>query len=337
MNIYDIESVKLLLSKQLKISIIPHKNPDGDAIGSCLGLYHYLKLHEHDVTVVSPNDFPEGLKWMPEAENIVIYDVEPEKATKQIEKSQLIFTLDFNALSRADVLTPLLEKSKADFVMIDHHEAPENYAKVMFSNPKASSTCSMVYNFIDTFGDKNLINPTIATCLYTGIMTDTGNFKYSSTTANTLRIAAFLIEKGANNSQINSNVFDNNSYDRLQLLSIALKNMTYLKDLDTAYITLTSEDLKNHNFEKGDTEGFVNYGLGIKDTKLAVIFIENQEKGFVKISFRSKEDVDVNTFARNYFNGGGHKNAAGGRFDGTLNETLNLFLEVLPEFIKSHS
>lgn len=330
MNIYDIKSAKLLLEKQPKISIIPHKNPDGDAIGSCLGLYHYLKLHNLDVTVVSPNDFPEYLKWLPESENILIYDLEPEKATEQINQSKVIFTLDFNSLKRADSLTPLLQASKASFVMIDHHQEPENYAEITFSNPNASSTCAMVYAFIDAMGEKSSINATIATCLYTGIMTDTGNFKYASTTSNTLKIASFLIEKGANNSLINSNVFDNNSYNRLQLLSLALQNMVYLEDYQTAYITLSSDQLSKHHFQKGDTEGFVNYGLTIKGTKLAVIFI--QENDYVKISFRSKNQYDVNNFARKYFHGGGHINAAGGKFNGSIEEAVAFFLSVLPKF-----
>ncbi|ATA73457.1 DHH family phosphoesterase [Capnocytophaga sp. H4358] len=332
MNIHDIESTKLLLKKQSKISIIPHKNPDGDAIGSCLALYHYLKLKNCDVTVVSPNDFPSNLKWLPDAETILIYDNQPEKAREQIKKSQLIFTLDFNSLKRADTLTPFLETSKATFVMIDHHEEPDGYAQIAFSNPKASSTCSMVCSFIDAMGDQNLINKTIATCLYTGMMTDTGNFKYASTTSSTFKKASFLIEKGADNSQINNNVFDTNSYNKLQLLSIALKNMVYLKDYDTAYITLSAEELAQNDAQKGDTEGFVNYGLTIKDTKLAVIFI--QEKDYVKMSFRSKNQYDVNVFARKYFKGGGHVNAAGGKYNGSIEEAVAFFKEVLPEIIK---
>lgn len=329
MNVLDIETVKNLLSKQLKISIIPHKSPDGDAIGSCLGLYHYLKMKGQDVTVVSPNDFPEFLKWMPEAENIVIYDTDKERATKQIEKSGLIFTLDFNSLSRADSLTPLLEASKATFVMIDHHQQPDDYARVKFSNPEASSTCAMLYLFMDAMGDKNLIDKTIATCLYTGIMTDTGNFKYPTTTSNTLRIASFLIDKGANNAKINSDVFDTQSYDRLQLLSVAIRNMVYDQEYQAAYITLNAEEMAAHNCQKGDTDGFVNYGLKIDGAKLAVIFI--QEGSFVKISLRSKYPYDVNVFARKHFNGGGHINAAGGRFDGTIEEAVAYFKKVLPE------
>uniref|UniRef100_UPI003C6F503E DHH family phosphoesterase n=1 Tax=Capnocytophaga leadbetteri TaxID=327575 RepID=UPI003C6F503E len=319
MNTHDIETTRKWLQQQPVISIIPHKNPDGDAIGSCLGLCLYLRQLQLNATVVSPNDFPEFLKWLPAVDDIIIYDNDQERAKAQIEVSTLIFTLDFNSLKRADSLSGLLEKqTAATFVMIDHHQAPEDYAQVTFSDPSASSTCEMVYRFIEAVGDKALINRDIATCLYTGLMTDTGNFKYPTTTSNTLRIGAFLIDQGANNSQINSLVFDTNSYNKLQLLSVALRNLVYVEEWNTAYITLTSEELQQHNHQKGDTEGFVNYGLTIKNTRLAVIFI--QEGDYVKMSLRSKGTTDVNRFAREHFNGGGHINAAGGRYDGTIEE-----------------
>ena len=190
----------------------------------------------------------------------------------------------------------------------------------------------MVYAFIEAMGDKELIDSNIATCLYTGLMTDTGNFKYPTTTSETLRVAAALVDRGADNSLINTNVYDTNSYDRLQLLSVALKNLIYLPEYHTAYITLTADELQQHNFRKGDTEGFVNYGLTIKDAVLAVIFI--QEGNYVKMSLRSKGDVDVNILAREHFNGGGHQNAAGGRYDGNMAEAVAYFRNVLPQFIK---
>lgn len=334
MTIQDIQTVKDLLAEQPVISIIPHKNPDGDAVGSCLGLYHYLKQLGCNATVVAPNDFPNFLKWMPAATDILIYDNEPEKATAQIEASTLIFTLDFNSLKRADTLTPLLEASVATFVMIDHHEAPEEYAKVTFSQPEASSTCEMVYVFIEAMGGALQIGAEIATCLYTGIMTDTGNFKYQSTHSNTYRVAAALIDRGANNSEINGKVYDTNSFDRLQLLSASLQNMVFLKEYHAAYITLTAEELQRFNFRKGDTEGFVNYGLTIEGSKLAAIFI--QEGNFVKISLRSKGNVDVNMLAREHFKGGGHINAAGGRYDGTIEQAVALFREVIPVFLSQY-
>lgn len=336
MNTHDIETTRKWLQQQPVISIIPHKNPDGDAIGSCLGLCLYLRQLQLNATVVSPNDFPEFLKWLPAVDDIIIYDNDQERAKTQIEASTLIFTLDFNSLKRADSLSGLLEKqTAATFVMIDHHQAPEDYAQVTFSDPSASSTCEMVYRFIEAMGDKALINSDIATCLYTGLMTDTGNFKYPTTTSDTLRIGAFLIDQGANNSQINSLVFDTNSYNKLQLLSVALRNLVYVEEWNTAYITLTSEELQQHNHQKGDTEGFVNYGLTIKNTRLAVIFI--QEGDYVKMSLRSKGTTDVNRFAREHFNGGGHINAAGGRYDGTIEEAVTYFRSVLSDFIQKNS
>ena len=336
MNTHDIETTRKWLQQQPVISIIPHKNPDGDAIGSCLGLCLYLRQLQLNATVVSPNDFPEFLKWLPAVDDIIIYDNDQERAKTQIEASTLIFTLDFNSLKRADSLSGLLEKqTAATFVMIDHHQAPEDYPQVTFSDPSASSTCEMVYRFIEAMGDKALINSDIATCLYTGLMTDTGNFKYPTTTSNTLRIGAFLIDQGANNSQINSLVFDTNSYNKLQLLSVALRNLVYVEEWNTAYITLTSEELQQHNHQKGDTEGFVNYGLTIKNTRLAVIFI--QEGDYVKMSLRSKGTTDVNRLAREHFNGGGHINAAGGRYDGTIDEAVTYFRSVLPDFIQKNS
>lgn len=336
MNISDIEQVKRLLSKKVKISLIPHKNPDGDAMGSCLGLYHYFKLLEYDVTVVSPNNYPEFLQWLPGNDRVLIYDNEPEKATQQIKDSQLIFTLDFNHLKRADSLSELLEKSSADFVMIDHHEQPDVYAKVTYSDVKASSTCAMVYKFIDYLGGRNQIDATIATCLYTGIMTDTGSFRFRSTTANTHKIVAFLIEKGADNAKIYNNVFDSNSYNRLQLLGQALRKLNYLDTYKTAYIVLTAEDLKKYNFKKGDTEGFVNYGLSIKEAEMAVIIIEHEGGDYVRMSFRSKDKVNVNLLAREYFDGGGHFNASGGRYQGNPEQAEAYLLEILPKFLNQN-
>lgn len=333
MNIQSIERVKQLLNKQPKISIIPHKNPDGDAIGSCLALFLFLKKKEYNVKIVSPTDYPNFLKWLPSTSEVMLFSDNQQQALEQIQSSQLIFTLDFNNLLRADTLAEALQKSTASFVMIDHHQQPDNYAEVTFSDPMASSTCEMVYKFIDTLGGASFIDRDIATCLYTGIMTDTGSFKYGLTSAMTHRITAFLIEKGIDIARINSNVLDSYSLDRLQLLGKALENLTFVAQFKTAYITLTSDELSEFHFQKGDTEGIVNYGLKIKEAELAVIFI--QEEDYVKISFRSKTDLDTNLFARTYFNGGGHINASGGRHNGTIQEAVDKMLEVLPVFLAS--
>lgn len=318
-----ITTLKNEIFKASQIVVIPHKNPDGDAMGSTLGLYHFLKLFNLNVTVISPNQFPEFLQWLPNSEEVIIYEKNEQKADILLEKADLIFTLDFNAFHRTgDVMGEKLSKLNTTFVMIDHHELPESYAKFTFSNTLIGSTCQMVYHFIEDLGYVSKLNSTIATCLYTGIVTDSGSFRYSNTTSLTHKIAANLIELGIENSTIHSNLFDTSSYNRLQLLGKALQNMKLLPEFGTAYITLSKEELKEFNFEKGDTEGFVNYGLSIKGIYFAAIFIENNEENYIKISFRSQGDFDVNQFSRRYFDGGGHKNASGGKSLLNLNETI---------------
>ena len=333
MNKQDSKSLQALLDKRPIITIIPHTSPDGDAIGSTLGLYHFLKNQGHDVQVIAPTDFPDFLKWMPEADQILIYPDQESRAEQRIADSSLIFTLDFNNLLRAKPLTSFLQKALATFVMIDHHQQPDTYATITYSDEKASSTCELIYNTIVSLGSQEAINQTIATCLYTGIMTDTGGFRFSMTSPQTHRVAAVLLEKGANCAQIASEVLDSYSIDRLQLLGTVLDGLTYLKEYKTAYMSVSSKILKQFNFRKGDTEGFVNYGLRIKEAELAVIFIENEEDNLIKISFRSKTNLDVNLLARMYFNGGGHINAAGGSMSISLEDTIAYFLEVLPKFL----
>lgn len=333
MNKQDSKSLQALLDKRPIITIIPHTSPDGDAIGSTLGLYHFLKNQGHDVQVIAPTDFPDFLKWMPEADQILIYPNQESRAEQRIADSSLIFTLDFNNLLRAKPLTSFLQKALATFVMIDHHQQPDTYATITYSDEKVSSTCELIYNTIVSLGSQEAINQTIAICLYTGIMTDTGGFRFSMTSPQTHRVAAVLLEKGANCAQIASDVLDSYSIDRLQLLGTVLDGLTYLKEYKTAYMSVSSKILKQFNFRKGDTEGFVNYGLRIKEAELAVIFIENEEDNLIKISFRSKTTLDVNLLARTYFNGGGHINAAGGSMSISLEDTIAYFLEVLPKFL----
>ena len=232
-------------------------------------------------------------------------------------------------------MTPFLEKATAPFVMIDHHQQPDTYATITYSNDKASSTCELVYHTIVSLASEQVIDEAIATCLYTGIMTDTGGFRYSLTSPTTHRIVATLLEKGANCTRISSEVLDSYSLDRLQLLGNVLRGLVYLPEYKTAYMSISSKELKQFNFRKGDTEGFVNYGLRIKEAELAAIFIENEEENVIKISFRSKTNLDVNALARTYFNGGGHINAAGGGTHTSLKDTIALFLKVLPEFLSS--
>ncbi|TAI49320.1 DHH family phosphoesterase [Flagellimonas allohymeniacidonis] len=332
MNFEDITTIKSLLSSPQNIAIIPHKNPDGDAIGSCLALYHFLKKKGHQVSVVSPNDYPKFLKWLPGNEHILNFEKENGVASKKVKEANLIFTLDFNDLSRTGSMENFLKGANADFIMIDHHQQPSDYAKVTYSDVSMSSTCEMVYNFMEFLGETNLITEPIATALYLGIMTDTGSFKYRSTSSRTHRVVADLIDKGANNMEIHQKVYDTNSPSRLHLLGIALNNMVILDEFRTAYITLSQEELNANHFKKGDTEGFVNYGLTLENIIFAVIFIENKEEGIIKMSLRSAGDFSVNEFARNHFNGGGHTNAAGGRSNQDLEETVQTFLSVLKDY-----
>jgi len=332
MNLEDIKAVEKLLSVPQKIVIIPHKNPDGDAIGSTLALWHYLENRGQKATVISPNDYPKFLKWMPGNDKILNFESKNTQALAALQQATMIFTLDFNHLGRAGQLEPLLEASRATFIMIDHHQAPADYAVVTYSDVMMSSTCEMVYNFIEFLGDANKITPEMAHCIYTGIMTDTGSFKFSSTTSRTHQVVADLIDKGANNTEIHHQIYDTNSPSRLHLLGTALKNMVILEEYRTAYITLSQEELDKYDFKKGDTEGFVNYGLTLEGIRFAVIFIENKEEGIIKISFRSVGDFSVNEFARNHFNGGGHDNAAGGRSEVSIEETAKKFVSLLANY-----
>jgi len=330
----DIYDLKQLSSSPKKIVIIPHKNPDGDAMGSTLGLYHYLKKIQHHVVVITPKDYPAFLKWMPSEDKVLKYDSDSEKANAMIENAELIFTLDFNALNRIGELEAPVTNAKAIKIMIDHHQQPEDYAKFMYSDVSMSSTSEMVFNFIEMLGDTEKIDANIATCLYTGIMTDTGSFKFSCTTTQTHRIIGTLIEKGANNAKIHNNVYDTFSYDQIQLLGCALKNLKVLPDYKTAYITLSQEELNQYNFKKGDTEGFVNYGLALEGIVFSAIFIENLQEKIIKISLRSKGDFSVNELARKHFEGGGHINAAGGKSELSLKETVDKFISILPAYKK---
>ena len=333
MNEDTTQIVEKLLASAQKVVIVGHKNPDGDAVGSCLGLSFFLKSLGHITTVIMPNDFPDFLKWLPGVEEIIVHEREREKSTELINSSDLVFTLDFNSLDRVGgELQTVLENCSAKFVMIDHHQQPADYAVATYSDVKMSSTSEMVFHFMDALGQTEKLSKEIAVNLYTGIMTDTGSFRFSSTTPTTHRVAAKLIEAGAESAIVNQNVYDTNSPERMKLLGVALNNLVILPELYTAYITLTQKELDDHNFKKGDTEGFVNYALSVKGVVFAVIFIENKQESIVKISFRSKGNFSVNDFARNHYSGGGHINAAGGKSSQDLNKTINEFISILSRY-----
>ena len=320
--------IKSLIEESSNCVIIPHKNPDGDAIGSCLALNHFLLNKGLNSMIVSPNDYPNFLKWMPGENEILNFENDTSKGIVKIENADLIFTLDFNDLSRSGNMCDYIKMSSAKKIMIDHHESPKDYAFIKLSHPKIGSTCEIIYNLIN-YIDSDAISSNIASCLYTGIMTDTGSFKFPSTTADTHHIIAKLIEKGANNSEIHQKIYDTFSYNRLKLLGIAIKNIIKIDSAPYVIITLSQKELDECSFKKGDAEGFVNYGLSIKEIDLSVILIESEEENIIKMSFRSKGDFLANIFAEKYFNGGGHHNAAGGVSKETLIETKNRLVNLL--------
>jgi len=329
MKIQDIQAIQLLLATPKKIAIIPHRGPDGDAMGSTLGLYHFLLKNNHQPTVIAPNDFPDFLAWLPGSETVKIFEKDTENCTKILEEAELIFTLDFNAFHRTGEMEHTLAKLTAPFIMIDHHQKPDDYAAYMYSDTAFGSTCEMIYNFISFLDKKQDLDKTIATCIYTGILTDSGSFRFPGTTGNTHRIIAELIDLGVENTQIPVLLFDNSSYSRLQLLGRALQNLKVFEEHKTSYTTLTQAELDSFNHVKGDTEGIVNYGLSIKGIVFTAIFIENKDENIIKISFRSQGGFDVNQFARDHFNGGGHSNAAGGRSEISMEETVKKFEDLV--------
>jgi len=319
------------LESPRNIVIVGHRNPDGDAMGSTLGLYHYFKKKGHQPTVVVPNEYPDFLHWLPGSETTYRFDWQNTQSQRAIKNSDIIFLLDFNALHRVgNDMQNTLEGYENDFALIDHHQQPDDFT-YMFSDVEMCSTCQMVYHFIEKMGDVDLIDADIATCLYTGIMTDTGSFRFRSTTSLTHKVIANLIDKGAENDRIHSNVYDSSSYGRLQLLGQALQNLKVLPDYKTAYITITEAEKAANNFKKGDTEGVVNYALSVAGIVMAAIFIEDKEQNLIKISFRSKGSFSVNQFSRENFSGGGHDNAAGGKSLLSMAETVEKFISLLPE------
>jgi phosphoesterase RecJ-like protein len=317
------------VSKDSQIVITFHQNPDGDAFGSALGLRFFLENYGvGKVTLISPTEHAEYLKWMPGVEDILTYG---EDGTNDlIADADIIFCLDFSSVSRLKEMKDSVLGSVAKKVMVDHHEQPEDFADLYYWNQHASSTCELIYALIADLGKTELIDKNAATCLYTGLLTDTGSFRFNSTTPQVHKIAAVLLEKGVNPSEVHRSLFDNNPFEKIKFLGYVLGNkMMYLPDLRVVYMAISEEELKKFNSRSGDTEGLVNYGLGIQNTVMSVLFTEKE--GQIRISFRSVHDFSVADFARVNFDGGGHKNAAGGRSKLSLNETVEKFLTLLPE------
>ncbi|WP_103926602.1 DHH family phosphoesterase [Algoriphagus boritolerans] len=321
-----LDSFKKELSSPKKIFITTHVKPDADALGSSLGLANYLLKKGHSVTVVTPTDYPSFLTWMKGNETVLDFSNPNDKdlAISRLEEAEMIFCLDFSVLGRVNELGELIRNSKAYVVNIDHHQDPEDFADFRYWSTKAAATCELVYELIVELGDKDAIDKDIAECLYSGIMTDTGGFRHPNTTKNVHLVVADLIDKGADCSQISNWIYDSNSVNRLKFIGFAITHRLIVRvDLHTAYFAISKKDLKKYQSQTGDTEGLVNYALSLDGIKIAALFSEREDG--IKISFRSSSDVAVNKFAASYFNGGGHKNAAGGKSDLSLKETVDLF------------
>ena len=310
--------------------IIPHTKPDGDAIGSSLGLYHYLVKKGHDVTVISPTDYAAFLSWMPGNDEVMIFDFGPSKAKTEVRNADVIMALDLNALPRMGEIHKEVELSEAVKVMIDHHPEPDDFAEFKHWSTDACSTAELVLDLIDELGETDMIDKDIATCLYAGILSDTQSFKYS-TTPSVLHKAARLMEFGADNEEIWEKMLNQWSEDRLRLFGYAImEKMEYFPEHHAAMISLTADDLKRFNVKTGDTEGLVNYPLSIKGVKLAALIVDRSV--IIKMSFRSKGDINVNKMAREHFNGGGHPNASGGASHEPIETVIERFKTVMPEY-----
>ncbi len=327
----EIDKVIRLLSSPCEIVITTHHRPDGDAMGSSLGLYNYLIKKGHKVQVITPSEYPDFLFWLPGNNKVLNYENSQIESEKLIQQADIIFCLDFNWIKRVEEMESSLRNSTSKKILIDHHLDPEKSFDIIFSYSEACSTCELIYDFIIALNDLNFIDKSIAECLYCGIMTDTNSFRFSSMKAQTHRIIANLIDFGAENYKIHELVYDNSSESKNRLLGYALfKKLVVINEFNTAYIFLTEKELIEFGFKSGDTEGIVNYALGMKGIRLAAFFSERE--GIVKISFRSKNDFSVKELSSKYFGGGGHKNASGGYSTESLDETVKKFLKILPSY-----
>ena len=327
----DINRLKDIIVQAERPLIITHYNPDGDAIGSSLGFYHYLVKKGKKPIIVTPNDYPEFLHWMPGNDKVIVYKRNCGTVHNALRDADVIFALDFNDPDRTEGLETYLKDAPGKKVLIDHHPDPVDFADLMFSYTNYSSTAELVYHIIESLSDDKIIDSVIAECLYTGIMTDTGSFNYNSSNPFKYYVVSKLIELGVDKDKIYWNIYDNYSADRMRLLGYCLhKKMEVFPEYHTAFISISREELKEFNFKPGDSEGFVNYPLSIKGIRFTAIFIEKEK--LVKISFRSKGKFPANKFAEKHFNGGGHINASGGNSFQSLADTLEKFRNLLPNY-----
>jgi phosphoesterase RecJ-like protein len=325
-----IEEIKPLLEGPKKVVVTMHQKPDADAMGSSLAMYHYLRQKGHEVAVISPTNFPDFLKWMPGADLVLDFESMQDKAMSALEGIDLLFCLDFNALYRTKTMAPYLEQLKCTKILIDHHLEPQPTFDYGVSDTAASSTAQLVYETLYKLGEEQYITTEIAQCIYAGTMTDTGSFRFASTSARVHRMVADLLDRGLKHELIHQAIYDNFLENRLRFIGHSLLHrMEVFYEYNTAMMAIPYADLKRFDLQTGDTEGLVNFLLSIQGIKMAALIIDRREE--IKLSFRSKGDFDVNTFARKYFEGGGHFNASGGRSSDTLEKTVQRFIKAVEE------
>jgi bifunctional oligoribonuclease and PAP phosphatase NrnA len=331
----NLQKFKDLLDTPRKIVITTHFKPDADALGSSMALALFLKKLNHEVCVITPSDYPDFLNWMHGNEKVKIFDEKNEGEISDVVKNaEMIFCMDFNSLARINKLGEIVNKSKAVKVLIDHHLDPDHFAEFELWDTGAAATAELVYGLINMLEERNLIDAHIANCLYAGIMTDTGQFKHSNTTKNVHLVTADLIELGAQVARVGELIYDNNSLNRIKFLGYALsERLVVLEMYNTAYFMITQRDLKRFNTKTGDTEGLVNYALSLNNIIFSAMIIDIGEEE-VKMSFRSKGDFSVNDLARMHFEGGGHRNAAGGKSKLPIEEVVKSFVALLPQYKK---
>lgn len=321
---------QIILAEPKKIVITTHYKPDGDALGSSLAMLLWLQTKGHKVSLIVPSDYPAFLNWMPHREEAIIYTANKGRSNNLIAEAELIFCLDFNGLARTNDMQEALAQAEGLKIMIDHHLEPENFDHFRHWNTDAAASALLVYDFIvNLMDDRASVTPAIATCIYTGIMTDTGSFRFQSTTAEVHLVVADLITLGAKNAEIHEHIYNSASENKLKFLGFCLLNrLVVLQEYKTAYFAITKEDLTRFNIITGDTEGLVNYALSISGIRLAALIIDRTTQ--IKLSLRSIGNFPANEICSKYFNGGGHRNAAGGHAALPLEEVVAKFLAVLP-------
>lgn len=328
----NVAAFKALVDTPQEVVILTHFKPDADALGSSLGLARYLSKKGHKVQVITPSDYPDFISWMPGNKDVLVFNPDKQQKVAQlINEAKLIFCLDFSSLNRINELGEMVAAASGKKVLVDHHLEPEHFADFEHWDGTAASTAELIYTLIAELGDTGFLDADIANCLYAGIMTDTGGFRHSNTNYKVFRIAGELVAAGADPSQVSKLIYDTNSIERLRLMGYVLgQKLQILPEYRTAYIVLSAEELKKYSSQTGDTEGLVNYGLSVKGVKLSVMISERREN--VKLSFRSLGSFSVNDLARVHFSGGGHRNAAGGQTDLSLEQTVQKFLSLLPQY-----